>query len=483
MNYEITIGLEMHVQLKTASKMFCGCATAFGAPPNTQVCPVCLGLPGVLPVINAEAVRKTILTGLMLEARIAGHSKFDRKNYYYPDMPKNYQISQYDLPLCLGGALELDYGFVDLKRWGEKKRIGIARVHLEEDVGKLTHFAGDSGVDFNRAGVPLMEIVSEPDLGSPDEAYAFLAALKEVLIEGGVSDCDMEKGQVRCDVNVSVRPREQKEFGAKIEIKNMNTFSGVRAALKYEVQRQVRALDRGEKLAQETRRWDDARGATEPMRTKEFAHDYRYFPEPDLLPIQPARDWVEKQRAGLPELPAARRARLARQYALGHYDAAMLGGSAALARYFEETAQHVRNAKAVANWVINDLQRQLVAAKLDASRSPVPPRALAELVSLVEAQTISGTTAREVFAEMFASGKSAGAIVAEKGLARIRDETQIEKWCAEAIAANAKIVADLRGGKRAALNALKGQVMKLSRGQADAAQVETVLKRQLGLEG
>ncbi len=480
MDYEITIGLETHVQLRTASKMWCGCSTAFGAPANAQTCPVCLGLPGVLPVANAEAIRKTIVTGLMLGARIAATSKFDRKNYFYPDMPKNYQISQYDMPLCVGGAVELEMGLIDAKSWGQRKRIGITRVHLEEDVGKLNHYDNQSGVDFNRAGVPLMEIVSEPDIASADEAFAYLETLKEALIAVGVSDCDMEKGQVRCDVNVSVRPRGQKEYGAKIEIKNMNTFSGARRALEYEVKRQIASVSRGEKLVQETRRWDDVAGATESMRTKEYAHDYRYFPDPDLLPIQTDESWLEKLRSELPESPGARRKRLAEKYNLSEQDAGILGGDVVLADYFEETAKTAKTAKAVANWVLNDLQRELSAAQIELSNSPVKPAALAQLIELVETKKISGNSGREVLVEMFKSGKSAEAIVAEKGLAQVSDDGALEKWCAEAIAASPKIVADYRGGKTAALQALKGQVMKLSRGKANAARVDELLRKQLG---
>lgn len=315
MQYEAVIGLEVHVQLKTKSKMFCGCTTEFGAPPNTQVCPVCLGYPGVLPVINEEAVSKTLLTGLMIGSKVTGFSKWDRKSYFYPDMPKNYQISQYDLPLCTGGtvAIKLDDG--------KTKAIGVTRAHLEEDVAKNTHFETTSGVDFNRAGLPLMEIVSEPDMNSPDEAFAYITALKEILISGGISDCDMEKGQMRCDSNVSVRPVGQKELGEKVEIKNMNTISGVRRALAYEIHRQTAALQKGEKISQETRRWDDAAGRTFVMRTKEYAHDYRYFPDPDLMPVVVDDEMIEELRKLLPELPEAKRQRFIKQYGLPEYDA------------------------------------------------------------------------------------------------------------------------------------------------------------------
>ena len=481
MEYEATIGLETHVQLRTVSKMFCGCATAFGAPPNSQTCPVCLGLPGVLPVINEEAIRKTILTGLMLGCRIATLSKFDRKNYFYPDMPKNYQISQYDRPLCEQGVVELDYGVLDRKRWGEIKKIGITRVHLEEDVGKLFHFENSSGVDFNRAGLPLMEVVSEPDLSSPDEAWAYLTTLRGILAEGGISDCDMEKGQVRCDVNVSMRPKGQQELGKKIEIKNMNTFSGVRRALEYEIKRQLAALGCGEKLVQETRRWDDASDMTESMRTKEQAHDYRYFPEPDLLPVKPDQAWLARLLAGLPETPAARRQRLAEQYQLGTCDAAVLATHSGVSVYFEKAVTSVGgkiSGKTIANWVINDLQREL--GDVPVEKSPVPPEALVKLVALVEGGKISSTTGRQVLVEMFKSGRPAEEIVATQGLAQVSDTGALEEFCRQAIAANPKIAEDYRGGKLAALNALKGQVMKLSKGKANAQQIDPILRQLLG---
>ena len=480
MDYEITIGLEAHVQLRTASKMFCGCATTFGAPPNTQVCPVCLGLPGVLPVINEEAVRKTILTGLMLGCCIADESKFDRKNYFYPDMPKNYQISQYDRPLCTAGTLELDYGVLDRKRWGETKRIGITRVHLEEDVGKLFHFENSSGVDFNRAGVPLMEIVSEPEIALPGEAWAYLTMLKEILVMGGVSDCDMEKGQVRCDVNVSVRRVGEKELGKKIEIKNMNTFSGVRRALEYEVERQVAALEHGQTLTQETRRWDDVAGMTESMRTKEFAHDYRYFPEPDLLPLKPSKQWQDRLRESLPELPSAIRRRLAGLYQLSPSDAGVLVSDRALTAYFEAAVGGARNPKAVANWVINDLLRELAATGRDVGQSTVSPLALAELVTMVEEKQISNTMGRQVLTQMFQSGKSPREIVAAGGLAQVSDESALQEFCRQAIEANPKMAEDFRAGKKTALNAIKGQVMKQSKGQANPQRVDEILRQQLG---
>src|SRR3974390_2443699 len=352
MDYEAVIGLETHVQLKTKSKMWCGCANEFGAPPNTQVCPVCLGLPGVLPVANEEALRLTVLTGLLLNCEIPSRAKFDRKNYFYPDMPKNYQITQSDQPSTQGG-------YVDFEFQGGLSRVRITRAHLEEDVGKNFHFERNSGVDFNRAGVPLMEIVSEPDISSADMAYEYLNALKDILVYGVVSDCDMEKGMVRCDVNVSVRPKGQAELGAKIEIKNMNSFSGVRKALEYEIPRQIEVLRSGGKLFQSTRRWDDQTGTTEEMRTKEHAHDYRYFPEPDLMPFEPTAGWLEECPRRVVELPLARKQRFIREYQLPASDAQTFVWDVPLGNYFEQIAKQAKNPKAAANWVINNLRAKL----------------------------------------------------------------------------------------------------------------------------
>jgi aspartyl-tRNA(Asn)/glutamyl-tRNA(Gln) amidotransferase subunit B len=473
MEYEAVIGLEVHVQLKTASKMFCGCATEFGAPPNTQVCPVCLGYPGVLPVMNEEAVRKTILTGLMIDSEISRFSKWDRKNYFYPDMPKNYQISQYDLPLCRGGAVEIKV------EGGRTKKIGIIRAHLEEDVAKNSHFETTSGVDFNRAGVPLMEVVSAPHINSPDEAFAYLTALKEILISGVVSDCDMEKGQLRCDSNVSVRPVGQKAFGEKVEIKNMNTISGVRRALAYEIDRQIAALTRNEKIQQETRRWDDGTGKTFVMRTKEYAHDYRYFPEPDLMPVVMTDAMVGEIRKRLPELPETKRRRFVKQYGLPEYDAGLLVADGALAAYYEKAAAGVKNPKAISNWVMTVLLGNVSAAKKTIAECPISPEQLGELVSLVDGGQISGKMAKDVFAEMFATGKGAAVIVKEKGLAQISDAGAVEAFVDLAIAANPKSVSDFKAGNPAALNFLKGQVMKHSKGKANPQLVGEILTRKL----
>jgi len=472
MDYEAVIGLETHVQLKTKSKMWCGCANAFGAPPNTNVCPVCLGLPGVLPVANEEALRLTVLTGFLLNCEIPVRAKFDRKNYFYPDMPKNYQITQYDQPSTANGYVDFEFN-------GGIARVRITRAHLEEDVGKSFHFERNSGVDFNRAGVPLMEIVSEPDLTSADMAYEYLNALKDILFYGGVSDCDMEKGMVRCDVNVSVRPVGSKELGAKIEIKNMNSFSGVRRALEYEIPRQIEVLRKGGKLIQSTRRWDDDAGITDEMRTKEHAHDYRYFPEPDLMPFAPTEKWLGEVKSRVVELPLARKQRFMRDYGLPSGDAQTFVWDLPLGNYFDRTAKGSTNPKAIANWVINNLRAKLSESQTALADLKFKPESLRELVGLVEAKTISSSTAQQVFAEMFENGKSPAAIVQEKGLAQVSDTGAIEKFCDEAIAANPGPANDFKSGKVAALNFLKGQVMKLSKGKANPALVGEILERKL----
>ena len=472
MEYEAVIGLETHVQLKTRSKMWCGCANSFGAEPNTLVCPTCLGLPGALPVANAEALRLTVLTGLLLGCEIPGFAKFDRKNYFYPDSAKNYQITQYDQPSTRGGSLEFELE-------GCLQRVRITRAHLEEDVGKNVHFDRHSGVDFNRAGVPLLEIVSEPDITSADMAHAYLNALVEVLVRGGISDCDMEKGMVRCDVNVSVRPKGSTTLGAKIEIKNMNTFSGVRRALDYEIPRQVAAVQRGETLRQETRRWDDVAGITEPMRSKEDAHDYRYFPDPDLLPFTPAREWVDSLRALVPELPLARKQRLASQYGLPPGDAEVLKSNPDLCAIFEQAAAGYAHPKAIANWVINNLPAQLAASGSTVADLRFTPAQLRDLAAMVESGRISSKIAQDVFADMFATGESPAAIVERKGLAQVSDTSAIEAFCDQAIDANPGPAADFKAGKDAALNFLKGQVMKLSKGKANPGLVGDILARKL----
>jgi aspartyl-tRNA(Asn)/glutamyl-tRNA(Gln) amidotransferase subunit B len=479
-----SIGLEVHVQLKTRSKMFCACPVEFGAPPNSRTCPTCLGLPGALPVMNHEALRLTVLTGLMLGCDITPISKFDRKNYFYPDMPKNYQISQYDLPLCMNGAVPLhDLAYPkDAQKniAAADKEVPLVRIHLEEDVAKSFHFENSTGIDFNRAGTPLMEIVTQPEINSPEEAFAFLTALKQIVIYGAVSDADLETGQLRCDCNISVRPSGQGELGAKIEVKNMNSISGVRRALAYEVQRQTQALERGEKLEQETRGWDDAAGKTFLMRTKEFAHDYRYFADPDLVPVKTGA-LLEEVRARMPELPRAKRARFVEQYGVSNYDAGVLADDLALASYFEAAAQGARKPKSVANWILNDLQSALGLAGRTIADCPIGPAALDELVNLIEGGKISGKQAKEVFAEMFASGKGAGAIVQEKGIEQLSDTAAIEALCEQVIAENPKPAADFKAGNSASLNFLKGGVIKLSKGKANPAIVGEILERKLSV--
>ncbi|EEF58941.1 Asp-tRNA(Asn)/Glu-tRNA(Gln) amidotransferase subunit GatB [Pedosphaera parvula] len=472
MEYEAVIGLETHVQLKTKSKMWCGCANEFGASPNTNVCPVCLGMPGVLPVANDEALRLTVLTGYLLNCSIPRYAKFDRKNYFYPDASKNYQITQYDKPSTANGYVEFEFQ-------GGMSRVRITRAHLEEDVGKNFHFDRNSGVDFNRAGVPLLEIVSEPDLTSADMAYDYLNALKDILIYGGVSDCDMEKGMVRCDVNVSVRPKGQKELGAKIEIKNMNSFSGARKALEYEIPRQIEVLTKGGKLTQETRRWDDVAGITETMRSKEQAHDYRYFPEPDLMPFEPAEPWLEEVNKRVVELPLARKTRFMADYELPAPDAETFVNDVPLGDYFEKAVAGAGNRKAVANWVINNLRAKITETQTSLADVKIKPTDIPELVALVDSGKISSKIAQDVFAEMFASGDAPAQIVEKKGLAQVSDTGAIEKFCDEVIAANPKPVEDYKSGKVAALNSLKGQVMKLSKGKANPALVGEILEKKL----
>ena len=472
MEYEVVIGLETHVQLKTQSKMWCGCANAFGAEPNTQVCPVCLGLPGVLPVANEEALRLTTLTGFLLNCTIARYAKFDRKNYFYPDAPKNYQITQYDKPSTFKG-------FLDFEFQGGIARVNITRAHLEEDVGKNFHFDRSSGVDFNRAGVPLLEIVSEPEITSADMAHEYLNALKEVLTYGGISDCDMEKGMVRCDVNVSVRPKGQTALGAKIEIKNMNSFSGARRALEYEIPRQIEVVSKGGKLSQETRRWNDESGITETMRSKEQAHDYRYFPEPDLMPFAPDDDWIASVQRRVVELPLARKQRFMRDFDLPAADAQAFVWDVPLGNYFERAAQQTKSPKTVANWVINNLRARLTETQTTLENLKFPPESLVDLTGLIESGKISTKIAQDVFIEMFNSGEPPSAIVEKSGLSQVSDVDALGKFCDEAIASNPKSVGDYRAGKVAALNSLKGQVMKLTKGKANPNLVGEILENKL----
>ena len=465
MKYLVTIGLETHVQLKTRTKMFCGCLLSTESEPNTNVCPVCLGLPGALPRINGEAVRLTVTSGLMLGCEIARRSMFDRKNYFYPDMSKNYQISQNGRPLCLGGGVDVHAGGVP---GAPMRRIRINHIHLEEDAAKINHYARHSGVDYNRCGTPLMEIVSEPDLTSPDEAMEYLQTLRQILVYAGVSDCNLEDGNMRSDVNVSLRPAGQEALGTKVEIKNMNTFKGIHAALEFEIARQTALLQAGGAVVQETRRWDGDLGETFSMRTKENAHDYRYFPEPDLLPVELSDEQIEAWRASLPELPERKRARFQEQYGLPEYDAGVLAAQLPLASFFEATVSAGAPAKAASNWIMGDLLRLLGAASLDvADLKTVTPASLAALLKLVESKTINGPTAKELLEEIFEKGGDPEAIVKARGLAQVSDAGAVEALARQAIEANPKPAAEFRAGKKASLQFLVGQVMKLSRGKAN----------------
>ncbi len=471
-HYIASIGLEVHVQLKTRTKMFCACPTSFGAIPNTSVCPVCLGYPGTLPVINREAIRLTVLSGLMLGSRIASFSKFDRKHYFYPDMPKNYQISQYDQPLCQGGALEITTG-------NKSKTVHITRIHLEEDVGKSLHAAGASGLDFNRAGLPLMEIVTEPDIASPEEAHTFLSTLKQNLLYAGISHCNLEEGNIRCDVNCSLRPVDRGKLGTKTELKNMNTFKGVVQALQYELERQRALLERGEIVTQQTIRWNAERECTDVMRGKEDAHDYRYFPEPDLMPVVLEKDRIAAWAKTLPELPKARRDRLISDYGLPVYDADVLVADKGVADYFESVVGQGVSAKAASNWVMTEVLRCLTENDMDISEWPVKAAALAALIKLIEDGTINSNTAKRVLTLMRETGGDPQRIVAEQGLAQVSDTVALETWVAKAMTEAPRSVADYRRGKTAALQYLVGQVMRLSRGKADPARVRQMLLAEL----
>ena len=478
MKYEAVIGLETHVQVRSASKMFCGCANEFGADPNTNVCPVCMGYPGVLPVPNQEAIMKTVKAGLLTNCRIAKFSKFDRKSYFYPDMPKNYQISQYDLPFCEAGYIHISgTGFS-----GEAlpdKNIRLTRIHLEEDVAKLTHFGGTSGVDYNRAGVPLMEVVTEPDMRSADEAYAYLTNLKEIMQYGGIGDCDMEKGQMRCDVNISLRPVGQEEFGVKIELKNLTSFRAVHRAIDYEIWRQAEALDNGVVLRQETRGWNDDLGESYLMRTKESAHDYRYFPDPDLMPVTFTDEDIEKIKADLPELPGAMRARFVASYGVSEYDAQVMTSDRALAAWFDASAKCAKTPKLVANWISSELLRLLGEDKIAITECRITPEQLAALTDLISSGAISGKIGKDVFAEMYETGKNPADIVKEKGLSQVSDSGAIAEFVKAAIEANAKQVAEYKGGNPKVLQYFVGQVMKLSKGKANPQLVVTELKKAL----
>jgi aspartyl-tRNA(Asn)/glutamyl-tRNA(Gln) amidotransferase subunit B len=478
-DYEVVIGLEVHAQLLTRTKMFCGCPTSFGAAPNTQTCPVCLGMPGTLPVINRRTIDFGVRTALALNLRINTASRFARKHYFYPDMPKNFQISQYEEPLAEEGSLEID------QTDGTVRRIRIQRLHLEEDVGKLIHegtleTAQASLVDFNRAGVPLMETVSHPDLRSPEEAAAYLKSFRAVLVYLGVCDGNMEEGSLRCDANVSIRPRGQTELGTKVEIKNVNSFRNVQRALQFEVQRQAKALDAGERIVQETRLWDADRGYTRSMRSKEFAHDYRYFPEPDLGPLALSSVFVDEARAALPELPRARRQRFVAAHGLPAYDADVLTQSRALADYYEAAVREFPHAKIVSNWVMSELLREIAADDERAiAGAPISPARLADLLRLIEAGTISGKIAKDVFQKMFRTGEDARAIVDREGLTQVADAGALDTLVEQAIAANPRMVEDFRRGKTQAAKAIVGQVMKASGGKANPAIVSRLVEVKL----
>jgi aspartyl-tRNA(Asn)/glutamyl-tRNA(Gln) amidotransferase subunit B len=475
--YETVIGIETHCELATATKMFCACPTGFGAEPNTQVCPVCLGEPGSLPVVNARAVKYAARIGLALHCRIAGRSQFHRKNYFYPDMPKNYQISQYDEPLCVDGWLDVDVE-------GEVRRVGITRVHLEEDTGKSLHVgatgrihgADYSLVDYNRAGIPLVEIVSEPDLRSAEEARAYAEELRAVLLALGVSDAKLEEGSMRFDVNVSIRPVGHAEFGTKIELKNLNSLRSLQRAVDYEAERQRRVLAEGGKLVQETRHWDEGTGRTEPMRSKEYATDYRYFPEPDLVPIEASDAWVEGLRADLPELPAERRAGLAQATGLPAGEVGWLVRDREVLAYFEAVVQG-RDPRVAAGWVMGELQRDLREFGHTMASNPVGPERLGELLDLLAAGTLSATAAKDVLAEMFSSEASPSTIVERKGLAQISDTSELEAVVQRVVAANPELAGKFRGGKRGVLGALVGQVMRETRGRANPKLVSDLLER------
>jgi aspartyl-tRNA(Asn)/glutamyl-tRNA(Gln) amidotransferase subunit B len=475
--YEAVIGLEVHVQLLTKTKIFCSCSTRFGDPPNSNVCPVCLGLPGTLPVLNKRAVEMAMRAALAINCTVHEHSRFARKNYFYPDLPKGYQISQYELPLATGGWLEIEVR-------GEKKRIGITRLHLEEDAGKSLHdgFAHSDEktyVDFNRCGTPLSEIVSEPDMRTPDEAYAYLTTLRQILLYTGVSDCNMEEGSLRCDANVSVRPRGSKEFGTKVEVKNLNSFRYLAKALEYEIERHIGIVESGGRISQETRLWNQAANRTDSMRSKEKAHDYRYFPEPDLLPVHVGAAWREEVRRSLPELPGAKRARFVSSYGITAYDAEILTDSQALADYFEATVKAGAPGKAAANWMQTELLRRLNDSGKEIGASPVSPAALGELVVLVDSGKITAAVGKKVFATMFESGRSAADIIAAEGLGAQVGEDAIEKAAREVIEKNPDNVAKFKSGNEGVFKFFVGQVMKATRGQANPQAVNNIVRRLL----
>jgi len=476
--YEAVIGLEVHVELKTKTKIFCGCPTEFGGEPNTHVCPICLGLPGVLPVLNKKVLEYAIKAGLAINCSIAEFSKFDRKNYFYPDLPKAYQISQYDLPIA-------EHGHLDINVNGETKRIGITRLHMEEDAGKLVHqgltisSSNSSLVDYNRTGVPLVEIVSEPDIRSAEEAKAYLEMLKAIIEYIDVSDVKMEQGSLRCDANISIRPKGSQELGTKTEVKNLNSFRSVQRAIEYEIQRQIDMVEDGERIIQETRTWDENKGITLSLRSKEEAHDYRYFPDPDLTPLVISRDWVEELKKGLPELPEAKKERLVSEHGLPEYDAGVITSSRTLAEFYDQTVSIHPDYKGVSNWIMVELLKLLNAENMEISEAKITPQGMAKMLKMIENDTISGKIAKQVFEEMFASGKDPEDIVKEKGLVQISDAGQIGSIIEVVIANNPKSVEDFKAGKEKAIGFLVGQVMKETKGQANPGVVNKLLKDKL----
>lgn len=480
MKYEAVIGLEVHVQVKTRSKMFARVAAAYGQPENTLTDPVVLALPGVLPVLNKEAIDKTIKAGLLLNCAIADLCKWDRKNYFYPDSPKNYQLTQYDQPLCLGGGVEIELPGASRNVMGEHKVIPLTRIHLEEDVGKLNHSARESLVDYNRAGTPLMEIVSDPAMHSADEAFAYLTSLRHTMVYGGISDCDMEKGQMRCDANISIRPVGETKLGVKVELKNLNSISFVRDGISHEIARQLSVLQAGGVIVQETRDFDGQTGTSQSLRTKEDAHDYRYFPDPDLMPVKVAQEWKDRIAAECPERPFDKQRRFMEQYQLPYTITSVLVPDRALSEYFEAAAVLApAKAQQLGNWIVNDLLRELGAAGINISDTKIKPAQILELVDLIDAGTITNQVAKQVFVDLFQTGEAPAAIVERKGLKSDTDSGELEQWCREAIAANGKALADFQAGKDSAINGFKGPVMKASKGKANPKLVDETLRRLL----
>jgi aspartyl-tRNA(Asn)/glutamyl-tRNA(Gln) amidotransferase subunit B len=482
MNYEAVIGLEVHVQIKTNSKVFTRVAAGYGFEPNTLTDPVVLGLPGALPVMNKAALDAVIKAGLLLGCEIAPVCKWDRKNYFYPDSPKNYQISQYDQPICVGGMVEIELPGAARNIMGEHKKVPLTRIHLEEDVGKLNHGATDSLVDYNRAGTPLMEIVSDPAMHTAEEAYAYLTSLRATMIYGGISDCDMEKGQLRCDANISIRPVGQTALGTKVELKNLNSISFVRDGIAHEIKRQIGVLERGGVIVQETRDYDGMTGTSQSLRTKEEAHDYRYFPDPDLMPVRVDEGWKSRIKSECPELPFEKQRRFIEHYQLPYTLTSVLVWDAGLANFFEEAAAQAGPGKAqvVGNWIANDLLRDLGAAKLNLASSKISPAHIASLVKLIDAGTVLTNAAKEIFSEMFLTGDQPEAIAERRGLkAAPTDSGELEQWCRDSIAANSKALVEFKAGKDSAINAFKGPVMKAAKGKANPKAVDDMLRKLL----